>query len=936
MLQRAASNAYSWWWASHIRTKQSKWLEHNLQDMEEKVEHTLKIIDEDGDTFAKRAEMYYRKRPEIVNFVEEAFRSYRALAERYDHLSKELQSANRTIATAFPEHVQFPSDDEEDDNEDYGGNPRKQPHLHLIPKGSNIPEVPDIPKKEFKGQSMMLSRKGPADLKRTVSSALAKREAAIVSSGLSKEEGLEEIDVLQKGILALQTEKEFVRSSYEESYERYWDLENEVTEMQKRVCSLQDEFGLGNAIDDSEARTLMATTALSSCKDTLAKLEEKQKQSVEEVEIEKGRITIAKEKFDALRNKFEKHEVIETKQEEEEEADVVVQELEAEREDDSNENLTVVKLVEKIDDLVHRVVSLETDACSHTALVKTLRSETDGLHDHIRGLEEDKAALVSDSADMKQRITVLEDELSKVRKLFQKVEEQNKSLQKQFKEANWTADDLSGKLQDVKMDEDVEGARTFQEQLPVVSGSEDDLKSISKETETKENEEAGQEEKHEIKDSFALSETASTCFGTEGEDLVTEDEDEDTPNWRQMLPDGMEDREKVLLDEYTSVLRDYREVKRKLGDVEKKNREGFFELALQLRELKDAVAYKDVEIQSLRQKHDVAGKDSPDQVEGSSQLEHDQGQQHESVNISPTSNFSVSTTPHHQGGEVKITPARTKSSEVRVKFADVDDSPRTKIPTVEDKVRGDIDAVLEENLEFWLRFSTSVHQIQKYQTTFQDLKSELSKLRIESKQQQESSRSGGSSSKHAAASEAKPIYRHLREIRTELQLWLENSAVLKDELQGRYTSLANIQEEVARVTSHSGGSKVSDSEISGYQAAKFHGEILNMKQENKRVSSQLQSGLDRVRTLKTDVERILSKLEEDIGISSATEARTTPSKSSSSGRTRIPLRSFLFGVKLKKHTKQKQASASLFSCVSPSPALERQSSYVRQPGNLPE
>lgn len=31
MLQRAASNACSWWWASHIRTKQSKWLEQSLQ-----------------------------------------------------------------------------------------------------------------------------------------------------------------------------------------------------------------------------------------------------------------------------------------------------------------------------------------------------------------------------------------------------------------------------------------------------------------------------------------------------------------------------------------------------------------------------------------------------------------------------------------------------------------------------------------------------------------------------------------------------------------------------------------------------------------------------------------------------------------------------------------------------------------------------------------
>lgn len=33
MLQRAASNAYSWWWASHIRTKQSKWLDNNLEGL---------------------------------------------------------------------------------------------------------------------------------------------------------------------------------------------------------------------------------------------------------------------------------------------------------------------------------------------------------------------------------------------------------------------------------------------------------------------------------------------------------------------------------------------------------------------------------------------------------------------------------------------------------------------------------------------------------------------------------------------------------------------------------------------------------------------------------------------------------------------------------------------------------------------------------------
>jgi len=41
MLQRAASNAYSWWWASHIRTKQSKWMEQNLQGSLLAYNHSL-------------------------------------------------------------------------------------------------------------------------------------------------------------------------------------------------------------------------------------------------------------------------------------------------------------------------------------------------------------------------------------------------------------------------------------------------------------------------------------------------------------------------------------------------------------------------------------------------------------------------------------------------------------------------------------------------------------------------------------------------------------------------------------------------------------------------------------------------------------------------------------------------------------------------------
>ena len=42
----------------------------------------VRFIDEEEDSFARRAEMYYKKRPEVMKLVEEFYRAYRALAER--------------------------------------------------------------------------------------------------------------------------------------------------------------------------------------------------------------------------------------------------------------------------------------------------------------------------------------------------------------------------------------------------------------------------------------------------------------------------------------------------------------------------------------------------------------------------------------------------------------------------------------------------------------------------------------------------------------------------------------------------------------------------------------------------------------------------------------------------------------------------------------
>lgn len=62
-----------------------------ISDMDQHVKRMLKLIEEDADSFAKKAEMYYQKRPELIRIVEDFYRMYRSLAERYDHVTGELR-----------------------------------------------------------------------------------------------------------------------------------------------------------------------------------------------------------------------------------------------------------------------------------------------------------------------------------------------------------------------------------------------------------------------------------------------------------------------------------------------------------------------------------------------------------------------------------------------------------------------------------------------------------------------------------------------------------------------------------------------------------------------------------------------------------------------------------------------------------------------------
>ncbi|XP_074268324.1 uncharacterized protein LOC141591774 [Silene latifolia] len=106
-----AKNQSHWWWFDSHNTKNcSPWLESTLAELNEKTKTMLMLVEDDADSFAKRAEMYYKKRPELISMVEDFYRAHRSLAERYDQLK-----SDRSIRVKSPlRHLlSLPKDDYE-------------------------------------------------------------------------------------------------------------------------------------------------------------------------------------------------------------------------------------------------------------------------------------------------------------------------------------------------------------------------------------------------------------------------------------------------------------------------------------------------------------------------------------------------------------------------------------------------------------------------------------------------------------------------------------------------------------------------------------------------------------------------------------------------------------------------------------------------------
>ncbi|XVF63061.1 hypothetical protein PTKIN_Ptkin09bG0058600 [Pterospermum kingtungense] len=254
LLNSESRGLYSWWWDSHI-PKNSKWLQENLTDMDTKVKAMIKLIEEDADSFARRAEMYYKKRPELMKLVEEFYRAYRALAERYDHATVELRHAHRTMAEAFPNQVPFVLVDESSPG---SSGHEIEPHTPEMPHPIRAFFDPDDLQKDALGLSSTssttkrsagnyeesasgISRRGLKQLNEMFGSGIVPPNSNIAEGRKKKKHSDEADESEQCGFSQLSIENQSLKARVLSESERAGKAETEAQFLKKTLAKIQAE-----------------------------------------------------------------------------------------------------------------------------------------------------------------------------------------------------------------------------------------------------------------------------------------------------------------------------------------------------------------------------------------------------------------------------------------------------------------------------------------------------------------------------------------------------------------------------------------------------------------------------------------------------------------------------------------------------------------------
>ncbi|OAY49754.1 hypothetical protein MANES_05G080300v8 [Manihot esculenta] len=401
--------------------------------MDVKVKQMIKLIEEDADSFARRAEMYYKKRPELMKLVEEFYRAYRALAERYDHATGVIRQAHRTMAEAFPNQVPFMlTDDAPAVSAD--GEPRtpdmppirtvfdpdelqkdalgiSPSHSHAVKRHIAFTEESDaVPgRKGLKqlndlfGTAEGRARKGlnfqDAEEKdqgmQNNGKSDIKARVPFESERVAKAE--QEIVTLKNALAKLEAEKEAGLLRYQQSFERLSNLESEV------YRAKEDSRGLNERASKAEAEVQTLKEALSKLNAEREASFLQYQQCLDKITNLENNISQAQKDAEELNDRASKAEL---------EVQSLTQELaklEAEKE---RILLQYKQCLEKISDLEGRLLHAELDAKRFNERAEKAEREVETLRQVLAKLTEEKEAAAVQYQQCLDTISSLERKLA--------------------------------------------------------------------------------------------------------------------------------------------------------------------------------------------------------------------------------------------------------------------------------------------------------------------------------------------------------------------------------------------------------------------------------------------------------------------------------------------------------------------------------------------
>ncbi|KAK7355838.1 hypothetical protein VNO80_15100 [Phaseolus coccineus] len=422
---------YSWWWDSHISPKNSKWLQENLTDMDAKVKQMIKLIEEDADSFARRAEMYYKKRPELMKLVEEFYRAYRALAERYDHATGVIRHAHRTMTEAFPNQVPMMLTDDLPTVSPLETEPQT-PEMH---HPSRAFLDPDEPQKEASAQFHVIKKNGGYS---------GEPDSSLNKTGLKQLNDLyipgEQENLTQfaerharRGLNFLETQESselnngsnITRSHVSSESERVTKAEAEILALKKAIAKLEDE---------KEAGLLQ----YQQCLEKLSNLQLEVSSAQENSQILDERASKAEAEVQALKETQIK--------------------LQAGSEDSL---LQYRECLEKIAKLEECISFTQTEAGEHNERATRAENEAESLKQDLARVEAEKEAIIVQYKQCSESLSKLEERLEEAK--------ENARMAKEH--ANIAENEIGAlKLEVTKLNEEKEEtALRYQQCLEIIS-----------------------------------------------------------------------------------------------------------------------------------------------------------------------------------------------------------------------------------------------------------------------------------------------------------------------------------------------------------------------------------------------------------------------------------------------------------------------------------